>query len=169
LLAKSANLAVDRGQTTPFANTMADSFGVAKRDNSVPEFTKSVTGAVQQGGAPATLAFGEAIATAVAQGGDSKAAVAEATATAFCEGGSTAESWSSAFAVALSKDSSGCLVLNEAKAMAQAKCGPGAAESITKAEASSLVLGFCGLLDFFPGFDFNFGSSQSGGSSWGGK
>jgi hypothetical protein len=147
---------------------MADSFAVAKQQNSVPDLTRSITGAVSQGGAPATLAFGEAIATAVAQGGDSKAAVAEATATAFCEGGSTAQSWSNAFAIALSKDSAGCLVLNEAKAMAKAKCGPGVSESISKAEASSVVLGFCGLLDFIPGFDFNFGSSQSGGSSWGG-
>jgi len=168
LLAKSATLAVDRGQTQPFAATMANSFAVAKQQNSVPDLTRSITGAVSQGGAPATLAFGEAIATAVAQGGDSKAAVAEATATAFCEGGSTAQSWSNAFAIALSKDSAGCLVLNEAKAMAKAKCGPGVSESISKAEASSVVLGFCGLLDFIPGFDFNFGSSQSGGSSWGG-
>jgi hypothetical protein len=147
---------------------MADTFAVSKQQNIIPQMTRSVTDAMTQGGAPATLAFGEAIATAVAQGGDSKAAVAEATATAICEGGSTAEAWSSAYAVALSKDSQGCLVLNEAKAMARAKCGQGAAQSITKAEASSIVLGFCGLLDFIPGFDFNFGTSQSGGSSWGG-
>jgi hypothetical protein len=104
----------------------------------------------------------------IAQGGDSKAAVAEATATAFCEGGSTAQSWASAYAVALSKDSQGCLVLNEAKAMARAKCGAAGAESVAKSEATSLVLGFCGLFDLLP-FDFSFGTSQSGGSSnsWG--
>jgi len=167
LLAKSADLAVNRGQTAPFANTMADAFSAAKRGGIVPQFTKSVSGAVAQGGAPATLAFGEAIATAVAQGGDSSAAVAEATATAFCEGGSTAQSWANAYAVALSKDSKGCLVLNEAKAMARAQCGAGAAEALSKAEATSTLLGFCGLADFIPGFDFNFGTSQSGGSSWG--
>ena len=147
---------------------MAGAFSAAKRDNIVQQFTRSVSDAVAQGGAPARLAFGEAIATAVAQGGDSQAAVAEATATAFCEGGSTAQSWASAYAVALSKDSQGCLVLNQAKALAQAKCGAGAAESISKAEATSLVLGFCGLIDFLPDLNFNFGSSQSGGSSWGG-
>jgi hypothetical protein len=61
------------------------------------------------------------MAQAIAQGGDSKAAVAEATAQAFCEGGSTAQSWAAAYAVTLSKDSNGCLVLNEAKALAQVR------------------------------------------------
>jgi hypothetical protein len=59
-------------------------------------------------------------------------------------------------------------VLNEAKAMAQARCGAGAAESISKAEATSMVLGFCGLLDLIP-IDYNFSSGNSGSSSWGGR
>lgn len=166
LLAKSADLAVSKGQTSAFANTMADAFAVSKRGAYVPQFTRSVADAISRGGASTKLAYGEAIATAIAQGGDSKAAVAEATAAAFCEGGSTAQSWASAYAIALSKDSSGCLVLNEAKAMAQARCGAGAAESISKAEASSVVLGFCGLLDMIPDINYNFSSGNSGSSSW---
>lgn len=164
LLAKSADLAVAKGQTQAFAGTMADAFSVAKRGAYVPQFTRSVTNAIAQGGPSTKLAYGEAIATAIAQGGDSKAAVAEATATAFCEGGSTAQSWASAYAIALSKDSQGCLVLNEAKAMAQAKCGAGATQAISKAEATSLVLGFCGLLDF--DVNYNFSGGNSGSSTW---
>lgn len=59
LLAKSAGLAVSKGQTSAFANTMADAFAVSKRGAYVPQFTRSVAGAVAQGGAPATLAVGE--------------------------------------------------------------------------------------------------------------
>jgi hypothetical protein len=81
LLAKSADLAVNRGQTDAFAHTMADAFTVARRDSVMPQFTRSVAGAVSQGGPSARLAYGEAIATAIASGGDSQAAVAEATAT----------------------------------------------------------------------------------------
>lgn len=40
---------------------MADSFGVAKRDNFVPDFTRSVTGAMEQGGPSATLVVGELV------------------------------------------------------------------------------------------------------------
>lgn len=93
----------------------------------------------------------QAIATAVAQGGDSQAAVAEATAQAMCAGGSTASAWASAYAVALSTDARGCLVLNEAKAMARARCGPSGAESFARSQTNSLVLGFCGLMDLIPG------------------
>jgi len=166
LLATSADLAVSKGQTQAFAGTMADAFAVSKRGAYVPQFTRSVTDAISRGGPSTKLAYGEAIATAIAQGGDSKAAVAEATATAFCEGGSTAQSWASAYAIALSKDASGCLVLNEAKAMAQARCGAGASEAFSKAEATSMVLGFCGLLDMIPDINYNFSGGNSGSSSW---
>lgn len=57
-------------------------------------------------------------------------------------------------------------MLNQAKAMAQAKCGAGVAESISKAEATSVVLGFCGLADLIPGYSFN--SGNAGGNSWSG-
>jgi hypothetical protein len=157
---------VTRGQTDAFASTMADAFGAAKRGSIVPQFTRSVADAVSQGGPSTRLAVGEAMATAIAGGGDSRAAVAEATATAFCEGGSTAQSWASAFAVALSKDRNGCLVLNEAQALAQARCAGNVAETFSKAEATSLVLGFCGLGDLIP--DFNFSSGQGGANSWSG-
>jgi hypothetical protein len=39
LLAKSASLAVDNGQTQPFASTMADAFSVAKQESIVPHCT----------------------------------------------------------------------------------------------------------------------------------
>jgi hypothetical protein len=163
LLAKSANFAVTRGHTDRYANNLASAFGYAKQQQKVPQLTSAVCSSIAEGGDAARYATGNAIATAIAAGGDSKAAVAEATATALCEGGSTAQAWSSAYAVALSKDSNGCLVLNEAKAMAQARCGDGAAEAISNAESASNVLGFCGMLDGFPP-DFSM-SSGNGGSS----
>lgn len=55
-------------------------------------------------------------------------------------------------------------MLNQAKALAQARCGNGAAEAFSKAEATSTVLGFCGLLDLVPG-GVNMGWSGSSGSS----
>lgn len=166
LLAKSADVAVTRGQTDRFAGTLANAFGYAKQQQQVPQLTEAVCGAISTGGDSARYASGNAIATAIAQGGDSKAAVAEATATALCAGGSQAQAWSSAYAIALSKDQNGCLVLNEAKAMAQAKCGDGAADAIADAEASSTVLGFCGLLEgFFPDSELSFSGGNSGSTS----
>ena len=145
-LARGADLAVNRGYLDPFSRMIGGAFGVARRRNSVPQMTTAITEAVATGGTNAQVTYGTAIAKAVAAGGDSQAAVAEATATAYCEGGSTAESWSNAYAVAISQDSKGCLVMNEARAMAMAKCGGGQFTSEAKAEATSTVLGFCGLL-----------------------
>lgn len=156
-------MAVSRGQTDRYANTLANAFGYAQQQQQVPQLTEAVCEAVQTGGDSAKFAAGSAIATAIAQGGTSKAAVAEATATALCAGGSQAQAWSSAYAIALAKDQNGCLVLNEAKAMAQAKCGDGAADSVANAEASSQVLGFCGLLEgFFPDEEVSFSGGNSG-------
>jgi hypothetical protein len=39
----------------------------------------------------------------------------------------------------------GCLVLNEARALAYARCGNGASQAWSRTEATSTVLGFCGL------------------------
>jgi hypothetical protein len=163
LLAKSADLAVTRGQTERYASTLANAFGYARQQQQVPQLTTAVSEAITSGGDSMRFASGTAIAQAIAQGGDSKAAVAEATATALCAGGSQAQAWSSAYAVALSQDRNGCLVLNEAKALAQAKCGDGAADAVADAEASSTVLGFCGLLEgLFPDTDVSFRGSNSG-------
>ena len=168
LLAKSADLAVTRGQTDKYASTMANAFGYAKQQQQVPQLMEAVCQSINTGGDSARYATGNAIAQAIAQGGDSKAAVAEATATALCSGGSQAQAWSSAYAIALSKDQNGCLVLNEAKAMAQAKCGDGAADAVAEAEASSSVLGFCGLLEgFFPDTDISVAGGNSGSTSSG--
>jgi len=180
LLAKSADLAVNRGQTDRYANTLADAFGYAQQQQQVPQLTNAVCESINTGGDSARYASGTAIAQAIAAGGDSKAAVAEATATALCSGGSMAQAWSSAYAVALAKDQNGCLVLNEAKALAQARCGDGAADSVADAEASSTVLGFCGLLEgFFPDTETSWSGGNSGSTSsagpgmaqpyWGGK
>jgi hypothetical protein len=171
LLAKSARLAVSNGLTDSYADTMADAFVYARRKKHVPQMTTAVADAIATGGAPTRYAYGQAIATAIAQGGDSQAAVAEATATAICAGGSTASAWASAYAVALSQDSRGCLVLNEAKAMAKAQCGNGASQAISEAEATSTVLGFCGLLDMLPGginMGWSGGNSGSNSNSYGG-
>jgi hypothetical protein len=165
LLAKSASLAVTRGRTDQFANNLAQSFGYAKQRSVVPQLTSAVCDSINQGGDPARLAAGTAIGKAIAGGGDSQAAVAEATATAMCQGGSTAQAWAAAYAIALSKDANGCLVLNEAKAQAQAKCGDGAADAVSNAEATSNILGFCGLLDGLPDMDMSVSAGKSGSSA----
>jgi hypothetical protein len=134
----------------------------------MPQFTNAVADAISTGGAPTRYAYGQAIATAIAQGGDSQAAVAEATASAFCAGGSTASAWASAYAVALSQDSRGCLVLNQARAMARARCGPGVAESFSRAQSTSVVLGFCGLFDFIPGLNMGWSGGDAGSNAAGG-
>ena len=149
---------------------MSSAFTYAKRGNQLPVFTNAVADAIASGGAPTRYAYGQAIATAIAGGGEGQAAVAEATATAFCAGGGTAAAWASAYAVALSQDSRGCLVLSQARALASARCGAGAAEAFTKAEATSIVLGFCGLLDMLPpgSMDMGWSGGSAGGSATGG-
>jgi len=162
VLAKGADLAVTKGYTDEYGNLMANTFGAAKRKNKVPQMTTAVTEAVSTGGENAQVAYGTAIAKAIAGGGDSKAAIAEATATAYCEGGATADSWSNAYAVAIAQDAKGCLVLNEAKALAQARCRGGQFTSDAQSEATSTVLGFCGLLPLgYGGSSFTSGSSGS--------
>jgi hypothetical protein len=160
VLAKGANLAVTKGYTEEYGSLMANTFGAAKRKKKVPQMTAAVTEAVATGGENAQIAYGTAIAKAIAGGGDSQAAIAEATATAYCQGGATADSWSNAYAVAISQDSKGCLVLNEARALAQARCRGGQFTSDAQSEATSTVLGFCGLLP--PGYG---GSSFASGTS----
>eukprot|EP00878_Enallax_costatus_P035616 GHUV01039795.1.p1 GENE.GHUV01039795.1~~GHUV01039795.1.p1 ORF type:complete len:182 (+),score=46.00 GHUV01039795.1:156-701(+) len=153
-----------------FSKAMSSAFVTARRNRYVPQFTSAVADAIATGGAPTRYAYGQAMATAIADGGDGQAAVAEATATAFCQGGSTATAWAQAYAVALSQNSQGCLVLNQAKAMAESKCGSQGAEALSKAEATSTVLGFCGLMDFMPSdTSYNWASGTSGSSSNGGN
>eukprot|EP00879_Flechtneria_rotunda_P008825 GHRR01009243.1.p1 GENE.GHRR01009243.1~~GHRR01009243.1.p1 ORF type:complete len:473 (+),score=194.98 GHRR01009243.1:401-1819(+) len=168
LFAKSAGYAVSRGQTRSYARAVAGAFAVARQRRYLPQFTSAVAEAIATGGSQSRYAYGQAIATAIAQGGDSSAAVADATATAICTGGSTANAWASAYAVALSQDSRGCLVLNQARAIAQARCGRNGAEASAQSEASSRVLGFCGLLNYLPGgFNFGVSGANSGSNSYG--
>lgn len=147
LLRRSADYAVNNGHVGGFSRSMSHAFVFAKQRNYLPSFVPAVCDAINNGGDVTRYAYGQAIATAIAGGGDSQAAVAEATATAFCAGGSTAQAWASAYAIALSENSQGCLVLNQAKAMAFARCGNGMAQSWSGTEATSTVLGFCGLWD----------------------
>lgn len=58
-------------------------------------------------------------------------------------------------------------MLTEAKAQAQAKCGPGGERASATAEVTSVVLGFCGVADMLTGagglsFDTTFGRSAAG-------
>lgn len=165
LLRRSADFAVNNGHVPGFSRSMSQAFVFARQRNYLPSFVPAIADAILGGGEPARYAFGSAIATAIADGGDGRAAVAEATAQAMCSGGSTAQAWAEAYAVALSQDRQGCLVLNEAKAMAYARCGPGFSESWSRTEATSTVLGFCGLL----GNDIFSGNNGPNMFDWGGK
>lgn len=66
------------------------------------------------------------------------------------------------------QDENGCLVLKNARAMASASCGGGAFNSFSDSDATTKVLGFCGLLP--PGFfdGFNYSGGDSGSTSWDG-
>lgn len=77
LLGKSAATAVSKGQTKRFAQTMANAFTVAKQKSYMPQFTTALAESMSTGGAPAKYAFGQAMATAIAQGADGQAAVAQ--------------------------------------------------------------------------------------------
>lgn len=171
LLAKSADLCVTRGQTDAYADMMTDAFKYARKNKQLPQLASAVSNALATGGTSTKYAIGQAIATAVAGDADSKQAIAEATSTVLCSGdNSKAMAWSQAFAIALSQDSNGCLILNQAKALAQAQCGNSAAQTSTQAEATSTVLGFCGLLDSIPGgVDMGWSGSTGGSSSNSGK
>lgn len=161
LLRRSAERAVDSGNVLGFAQSMANAFIFAAQRDYMPRFATAVADAISTGGAPARYAYGEAIATAIAAGDDGQAAVAEATAEAFCAGGATASSWASAYAVALEKDARGCLVLSQARAMAEVKCGASGAQAFSKAQTTSVLLGFCGLLDLVPTGSLNLGWSDA--------
>lgn len=147
LLRQSADFAVNNGHVPGFSRAIAQSFGWARQQNFLPSFVPAIADAILGGGPQTRYAFGSAIATAIADGGDNRAAVAEATATAMCTGGGTAQAWAEAYAVAIEQDSQGCTVLKEAYAMAYARCGPGYAESWTRTEATSTVLGYCAADD----------------------
>jgi hypothetical protein len=158
--ARSAAMAVGAGHGDAFSQSVAEAFGISKRRRELPQFTKAIADAIAQGGSDGQYAYGQAIAKAVAGGGDSRAAVAEATATAMCAGGSQATAWASAYAIALSINNDGCLVLNEARALAVARCRGGQFSSESKTSATSTVLGFCGMLSSEGG---------PGGLPWGGN
>jgi hypothetical protein len=147
LLRRSADYAVNNGRVPGFSRAISQSFAWARQQNFLPSFVPAIAEAILGGGVQARYAFGSAIATAIADGGDNRAAVAEATATAMCSGGSTAQAWAEAYAVAVEQDTQGCTVLKEAYAMAYARCGPGYAESWTRTEATSTVLGYCAAND----------------------
>jgi hypothetical protein len=142
LLRRSADYAVNNGHVDGFSRSMSRAFGFARERNFMGLFVPAVCDAISGGGDSVRYAYGSAIATAISEDGT---AVAEATATALCQGGSRAEAFASAYAIALQQNSQGCLVLNQARAMAYARCGAGAAEAWSRAEATSTVLGFCGL------------------------
>jgi hypothetical protein len=158
LLRNSADYAVNNGHVFGFSRAIASGFGFARSNNFLPSFVTSITEALLGGGVQTRYAFGSAIATAVADGGDGRAAVAEATATAMCTGGGTAQAWAEAYAVAIEQNDQGCTVLKEAHAIAYAKCGPGYAQSWSKTEATSTILGYCAV--------WNDDGSLAG---WGGK
>lgn len=164
LLRRSADFAVNNGHVQGFSRSMSQAFVFARQRNLLPSFVPAIADAILNGGEPTRYAFGSAIATAIAEGGDGRVAVAEATATAMCSGGSTAQAWAEAYAVALSQDQQGCTVLNEARAIAYARCGPGFAESWVRTEATSTVLGFCGLDN---GTDFPVSGNNGGPWGWG--
>jgi len=169
VMARSANLALLRGQSGAFADATADAFVASRKRGTVKNFGLAMADAVSQGGDYGAYTYGQAIAKAVSAGGDGQAAVAEATAEVFCSGDSYASAWSSAFAVALNQDQNGCLVLSNARALATASCGGGAFNSYADSDATSRVLGFCGL--FPPGAapEFNFSSTDGGSNSFNGK
>lgn len=156
LLRRSADYAVNNGHVRGFSQAISQSFVWAKTQNFLPSFVPAIADAILNGGQATRYAFGSAIAVAVAEGGDNRAAVAEASAVAMCSGGSTAQAWAEAYAVAIEQDPQGCTVLKEAHAMAYARCGPGYAESWARTEATSTVLGYCGAFDdpsLWGGFD----------------
>ncbi|GBF89828.1 hypothetical protein Rsub_02532 [Raphidocelis subcapitata] len=169
VLTQSANYALARGQSAAFADAAADAFVASRRRGSVKNYGLAMADAINQGGDYGRYTYGQALARAIASGGDGQAAVAEATAEVFCQGNSYATAWSSAFAVALTQDQNGCLVLSQARAMAMASCGGGAFNSYSSSDASTRVLGFCGLLPpgVFPGFGYS--GSNGGGQTWAGR
>jgi hypothetical protein len=165
VLARSASEALAAGQTNAFADAAADAFVASRRRGSARPLGLAMADAVASGGSTGSALYGQAIAKAVAAGGEGQAAVAEATAEVFCAGGAPASAWSSAFAVALNQDENGCLVLNQARAMAMSSCGGGAFNSVADADATSIVLGFCGL----GGPTFSYSSTDAGSNNWGRK
>lgn len=168
VLARGAGYAHARGQDAQFADACSSALLASRRQGSVRSFGLAMADAVQQGGEIGRYTYGQAIAKAVSQGSDGQQAVAEATAEVFCQGGSYANAWASAFAVALYQDENGCLALSKAQALAVASCGGGAFKSYSSSDATSKVLGFCGLATgAVPGFSFNSGSSGS--DTWDGK
>ncbi|KAI8473620.1 MAG: hypothetical protein J3K34DRAFT_410635 [Monoraphidium minutum] len=170
VMARSASTAFSRGQVDPFAQAAAQSFAEARRRGSLRNYGLAMADACVQGGAQAYPVYGQALARAIAEGGDSQLAVAEATAEVFCSGSNDyASAWSSAFAVALSQDKNGCLVLSKARALATASCGGGAFNSYADSESTSKVLGFCGMFPPGGGPEFSLSNTQGGSNNWSGK
>jgi hypothetical protein len=147
LLRRSADYAFNNGRVLGFSRAISQSFAWARQQNFLSSFVPAIAEAILGGGVQARYSFGSAIATAIADGGDNRAAVAEATATALCTGGGTAQAWAEAYAVAIELNPRGCAVLKEAYAAAYARCGPGYAQSWTRTEATSTVLGYCAAND----------------------
>jgi len=166
VMARSAAVAYERGDpyVQSLAQSTAEAFTVARAAGTLGDFAGAMAQAVSEGGEYGQATFGQAMAKAMATT-EGQAAVAEATASVFCGPNTYATAWAEAMSVALSRDSRGCLVLNKAKAIAVARCNGGVFSAEAKAEATSRVLGFCGLGarpwggdgGFGGGFNNNFG------------
>jgi hypothetical protein len=158
VMARSAAVAYERGEpyVQSLAQSTAEAFTAAKAAGTIGDFAGAMAQALTEGGEYGQAAFGQAIAKAMATT-EGQAAVAEATASVFCGPNTYATAWAEAMSVALSRDARGCLVLNQAKAIAVARCNGGVFSAEAKAEATSRVLGFCGLRPWY----------QQGGG-WGG-
>jgi hypothetical protein len=160
VMARSAAVAYERGDpyVQSLASSTAEAFTAAKAAGTLNDFAGAMAQALAEGGEYGQATFGQAMAKAMATS-EGQAAVAEATASVFCGPGTYATAWAEAMSVALSRDSRGCLVLNKAKAIAVARCNGGVFSAEAKAEATSRVLGFCGLRPWY--------SSGGGGNNWG--
>lgn len=163
LMSRISRLGASQGKTQKAADLQADGLVAAKKQGrgALNNYALGLADSLTQSGSAGRLVTGQAMASAIAGGPDTRQALAEATATVFCEGGGAASAWASALSIALSQDSRGCLVLNQARALAISTCGPTGARSFTDSAASSTNFGFCGLpKGLIP--DFSFGDSRSG-------
>lgn len=133
---------VDNGQVAAFADTIAQSFAIAKQNGNIPAFTRAVADAIERGGPSAQYAFSEAFARAYNSGGDAQAGVVAATAFALCSGGSVANAWAGSLAVALYNYPSACGVLSSANVLSAAQC---ATTFSLSGPNAGFIYGYCGL------------------------
>lgn len=125
VLGEAAIVAAEQGKTSQLAAAQKDALVIANQQGTIRPVALGMAGAIKQGGSAGLETAGQAISQAIAGGPDSQQALARATANVFCEGGALATAWAAAFSVALSQDARGCLVLNQARALAVTTCGGG--------------------------------------------